>query len=144
MKRDDPDFFNNLYRKGEINKQAEELKDKPESNISLDFYKYRHGLAPPSKNIRNIRYKKEPNEDSNEVHAVETILKDIIDYGFADNVEEELLEFNEKGELVKCTKGAKEKRRDTHLSGVGAGQHMLDEIEQMSLRSGSTSRPGGK
>jgi hypothetical protein len=59
MKRDDPDFFNNLYRKGEISKVAEELKDKPESNISLDFYKYRHGLAPPSKNIRNIRYKKE-------------------------------------------------------------------------------------
>ena len=67
-----------------------------------------------------------------------------IQYGFADNVEEELLEFNEKGELVKCTKGAKDKRRDAHLSGVGAGQHMLDEMEQMSLRSGSTSRPGGK
>ena len=67
-----------------------------------------------------------------------------IQYGFADNVEEELLEFNETGELIKCTKGAKEKRRDTHLSGVGAGQHMLDEMEQMSLRSGSTSRPGGK
>ena len=59
MKKDDPDFFNNLYRRGEIGKLAEELKDKPEQNISLDFYKYRHGLAPPSKNIRNIRYKKE-------------------------------------------------------------------------------------
>ena len=59
MKKDDPDFFNNLYRKGEINRVAEELKDKADANISLDYYKYRHGLAPPSKNIRNIRYKKE-------------------------------------------------------------------------------------
>jgi hypothetical protein len=26
-KKDDPDFFNNLYRRGEINKLAEELND---------------------------------------------------------------------------------------------------------------------
>lgn len=59
MKRDDPDFFNNLYRRGEISKMAEEIKEKPGENIGLDFYKYRHGLAPPTKNIKNIRYKKE-------------------------------------------------------------------------------------
>jgi TATA-binding protein-associated factor Taf7 len=47
--------------------------------------KQRHGLAPPTKNIRNIRFKREPNEDPNEVHAVEKILKDIIDVSkFAD------------------------------------------------------------
>ncbi len=64
--------------------------------------------------MRNIRYKKEPTEDPDEVHAVETILKDIIDYGFADNVEEELLQFNAQGDLVNVVKGAKEKRRDQH------------------------------
>jgi len=77
-----------------------------------DMMKYRHGLAPATKNIRNIRYKREPNEDPKEVHSVEKILKDIIDYGFADNVEEELLYFNDKGDLVNCVKGAKEKRRE--------------------------------
>jgi len=58
-KREDPEFFNSLYRRGEIGKIAEELKDKPETNISQEFYKFRNGLAPPTKNIRNIRYKKE-------------------------------------------------------------------------------------
>jgi hypothetical protein len=77
------------------------------------------------------------------VHAVETILKDIIDYGFADNVEEELLQFNAQGELVNCIKGAKEKRRELGagghhgMPGVG-GAGILDEIDQMSLKSGST------
>ena len=33
-------------------------------------------------------------------------------YGFADNVEEELLEFDEKGLLIKCTRGAKEKKQE--------------------------------
>ncbi len=56
------------------------------------------------------------------MHSVEKILKDIIDvsttiynflqYGFADNVEEELLVFDDKGNLEKCIKGAKEKRRE--------------------------------
>jgi len=38
-------------------------------------------------------------------------LKDIIDYGFADNVEEELLEFDDEGNLTNLIKGAKEKRK---------------------------------
>jgi hypothetical protein len=66
-----------------------------------------------------------------------------LQYGFADNVEEELLQFNDKGELINCIKGAKEKRRDTGGAGGGQGHTILDEIDQMSLRSGSTSRPGG-
>jgi hypothetical protein len=56
-----------------------------------------------------------------------------------------LLQFNDKGELVNCIKGAKDKRRDAGGVGGGPGGHtILDEIDQMSLRSGSTSRPGGK
>lgn len=53
--------------------------------------KFRSGLTPVTKNIRNIRFGREyilfsiqtifyrPNEDSTEVHNVEKILKDIID-----------------------------------------------------------------
>ena len=66
---DDPEFVQNLYRRQEILKKP----------FSPDALKFRHGIAPIMKNIRNVRFKKEPNVDSLEVHAVETILKDIID-----------------------------------------------------------------
>ena len=69
----------------------------------------RNGLAPVTKNVRNVRFKKEQNEDPKQVEGVEKILKDIIDYGFADNVEEEMLEFNDEGELDKKVRGSKEK-----------------------------------
>ena len=42
-----------------------------------------------------------------EVSKVEQTLKDIIEYGFAENVEEELLEFNESGQLVKISTGGR-------------------------------------
>jgi hypothetical protein len=44
------------------------------------------------------------------VHAVEKILKDIIDFGFADNVEEELLKFDKEGKLESRITGARERR----------------------------------
>lgn len=129
--QDDPEFLQQLYRRGEITRRAEESKKQAQSigggaaktDLSFmgDMMKYRHGLAPPTKNIRNIRFKKEPNEDPNEVHAVEKILKDIIDvsirlnetvqYGFADNVEEELLKFGPEGELKERIQGAKDKKQ---------------------------------
>ncbi len=46
-----------------------------------------------------------------EVHTIERILKDIIDYGFSENVEEELLEFDDKGDLTNTTSGTREKPR---------------------------------
>jgi TATA-binding protein-associated factor Taf7 len=52
MRKDDPDFFNNLYRRGEIAKLQAAV-------LSQEYYKYRHGLSPATKNIRNIRFKKE-------------------------------------------------------------------------------------
>jgi hypothetical protein len=39
------------------------------------------------------------------VHEVEVILKNLIETGFADNCDEELLEFDDDGNLVKVTKG---------------------------------------
>jgi len=68
--KEDPDFLASLYKRSQL-QSAEELT--PET------LKLRHGLAPPTKNVRNVRYKKEPAEDPAEVHAVEKILKDIID-----------------------------------------------------------------
>lgn len=73
--------------------------------------KLRSGLVPVTKNVRNARFKKESHEDPVLVHDVERILKDIIDYGFADNVEEELMEFDEEGKLVRVVKGAKDKKK---------------------------------
>lgn len=55
-----------------------------------------------------------------------------------------MLQFNDKGDLINCIKGAKEKRRDNIGVGGGPGHTILDGIDEMSLRSGSTSRPGGK
>ena len=61
---------------------------------------FRHGLTPPTQHIKKLRYKKGPVYDHKEVEIIERTLKDIIEYGFADNVEEELLEFGSDGELI--------------------------------------------
>ncbi len=49
----DADFMNNMYRRGEISNSVKEGK------VGQELYKYRHGLSPATKNIRNIRFKKE-------------------------------------------------------------------------------------
>lgn len=56
---EDPDFLNNLYRRGETRKLVEEMRSKGEEVKYPDTLKFRHGLAPVEKNIRNIRHKKE-------------------------------------------------------------------------------------
>ena len=63
---EDHEFFAGLYRRGEIAKRVEEIKKaslsagtKPNWSGMADMMKYRHGLAPPTKNVRNIRFKKE-------------------------------------------------------------------------------------
>ncbi len=71
----------------------------------LNDLKFRHGLAPGAHNVRNVRHKVDPIVDPNKVHEVEIILKNLIETGFADNCDEELLEFDEDGVLVKITKG---------------------------------------
>jgi len=54
-----------------------------------------------TKNVRNVRFQKDSKEDIYSVRQVEKILKDIIDFGFAENVDEELLEFDDQGTLLK-------------------------------------------
>jgi len=70
--------------------------------------KFRHGLSPGAQNIRNMRHKLDPIVDKEKVHQVEMVLKNLIETGFADNCDEELLEFDEDGNLVRVTKGVNE------------------------------------
>jgi len=67
--------------------------------------KFRHGISPVAKNIRNIRYKVKPTFDIDKVNRVEGILKDLIDYSFADHVQEQILSFDEEGQLMKIEEG---------------------------------------
>jgi len=61
----DQDFYNNLYRRNEISRKVTELlgetkqQDPAQVAVGQEWYKYRHGLVPSTKNVRNIRYKKE-------------------------------------------------------------------------------------
>ena len=62
-----------------------------------DLLKFRHGLTPTAKNIASLRHKSDPQPDKAKVAEVETILKDLIETGFAHNCEEELLHFDDDG-----------------------------------------------
>ena len=72
--------------------------------------RFRNGISPITKNIKNIRYKKKPEFDVDKVKNVETILKDLIDTGFADHVDEVLLEFDDEGRLDKKVEGNQKKQ----------------------------------
>ncbi len=50
FKKEDPAFFASLFRRQAHNKGT--IKD-------ADKFKFRHGLSPATKNVRNIRFKKE-------------------------------------------------------------------------------------
>eukprot|EP00351_Strombidinopsis_sp_SopsisLIS2011_P006035 CAMPEP_0116874734 /NCGR_PEP_ID=MMETSP0463-20121206/6289_1 /TAXON_ID=181622 /ORGANISM="Strombidinopsis sp, Strain SopsisLIS2011" /LENGTH=127 /DNA_ID=CAMNT_0004518861 /DNA_START=446 /DNA_END=829 /DNA_ORIENTATION=- len=106
----DKEFFSNLDQRTVISSRLSKHRSDPEKHpLLLDDLKYRHGLSPAATNVRNIRHKRDPKVDTTQVHEVEKILKDLIEYGFADNCEEELMEFDEDGNLVKVTKGVQDK-----------------------------------
>jgi hypothetical protein len=77
----------------------------------LNDLKFRHGLSPGGKNIVNVRHKIEPHVDPKQVREVELILKSLIETGFAGNCDEELLEFDEAGQIIQITKGMSEQAR---------------------------------
>lgn len=73
----DPKFKDNLFKRSDIKKGGIEYSDEwlP--------YKYRHGLTPPMKNARNVRFKKEQTleeklANKEEVKNIQKILQDII------------------------------------------------------------------
>ena len=59
-----------------------------------------------------------PIVDKQMVHQVEMVLKDLIETGFADNCDEELLHFDEDGKLVKIEKGASEVPGNAYMDEV--------------------------
>ena len=73
-----------------------------------------------------MRFKRKPKFDKDKVAKVEKILKDHIDYGFADNVDESLLEFNDDGKLANIHDGKTHNHLD-HLNGKGYSNNMIEE-----------------
>lgn len=55
--------------------------------------------------MRNIRYKRKAYFDKDHVASVENVLKDMIEYGFSEHVDEELLVFDDDGNLVRVDDG---------------------------------------
>ena len=95
-----------MYQRRKVKARVEEWEKDPSRPLVLnDILKFRHGLSPGAHNVKNVRHKTEPIVDPNKVHEVEVILKNLIETGFADNCDEELMEFDEEGALVKITKG---------------------------------------
>ena len=60
-----------------------------------------------------MRHKVDPIVNKEKVHLVETVLKSIIETGFADNCKEELLEFDKDGKLVSRKPGVTSLRFST-------------------------------
>ena len=58
-----------------------------------------------------MRHKIDPIVDKEKVHQVEVILRSLIETGFADNCDEELLEFDDDGNLVNVIKGITHQQR---------------------------------
>lgn len=107
--KEDPAFFKLLYER----KVHDDKKD----------LKMRDGIAPITKNIRNIRFKRKPKFDIDQVRKIETMLKDHIDFGFADHVDEQLLHFDDDGVLKDITDGKSNQKKavenEPAFSGLG-------------------------
>jgi TATA-binding protein-associated factor Taf7 len=94
--KEDEDFRNLLY---------DRLHNQPDSHHDNEKLKMRSGLSPISKNIINYRFKQKPTFNTNKVKKIEGILKDLIDFGFAEHVDEQLLDFDENGKLKTVVDG---------------------------------------
>ncbi|CAI2372951.1 unnamed protein product [Moneuplotes crassus] len=108
---EDPDFLEQLYDRTSYKKKIQVDKNDENSNKILLFgnamdepnneFLLRDGLTPATKNIVNVRYKKDVKENKEDIAKVEEYLKDNIDLGFSENAVEELLTFDKEGNLVK-------------------------------------------
>lgn len=82
------------------------------SHMPMPDLKWRHGLSPGAKNVTNVRHKIEPTVDSKQVQKVEIILKNLIETGFAENCDEELLIFDENGKITETLKGMTDQQQE--------------------------------
>jgi TATA-binding protein-associated factor Taf7 len=138
--KDDEEFFASLYERREIIKKMND-PHYPEEKFWNEALRFRHGISPIAKNIRNIRYKKKPQFDIGQVKRIETILKDLIDFGFADHVDEQLLEFDEEGNLTRVIDG-KNDRKGGNILGLMGNNQDNDDIIKDDYGSASSSGMG--
>jgi TATA-binding protein-associated factor Taf7 len=66
-------------------------------------YRARNGLTPGTKDIRARCFRKELNENPDEVAKVETMIKRVMDTGSACTIEEELIELDEDQPIPEST-----------------------------------------
>jgi hypothetical protein len=109
---EDKVFLQNLYERKKYNPKQQgknpyycQFCKEPDCDTKHEDLRFRHGISPVTQNIRNLRFKRKPKFDKDQVAKVEKILKDHIDYGFADNVDESLLEFDDEGKLFNIHDG---------------------------------------
>jgi len=105
---DDEDLKCDLYQRRKLEERVAKWRQDPSQPLILTDMRMRHGLSPAAKNIRNVRHKVDPIVDKKTVHRVEVILRSLIETGFAENCDEELLEFDDDGNLVNVIKGITE------------------------------------
>ena len=103
----DEDFFMNLNQRGKL-KALQEAIGPDQTKLHLPDLKWRHGLTPGARNVTNVRHRIEPKYNKDEVAEVETILKSLIESGFAPNCDEELLSFDDDGKLQNIQQGKNE------------------------------------
>ena len=106
---DDDEFKKDLYQRRKLEQRVAKWRSDPiQHPLNLMDMRYRHGLAPAARNIRNVRHKVDPVVDTKTVHQVEQILRSLIETGFAENCDEQLLVFDEEGALVERIDGITE------------------------------------
>ena len=92
----------------------------------------RDGISPVAKNVINNRYKQKPVFDVEKVKRVEAILKDLIDFGFSEHVDEQLLEFDDEGKLKKIIDGKRDESKviGQGLQSLGDLQNLMNQEEE--------------
>lgn len=87
----------------------------------------RSGISPVAKNIINLRWKQKPQFETEKVKKVEAILKDLIDFGFSDHVDEQLLDFDDEGRLRHLISGKPQEKKAAYQGMSTNLQSMLSQ-----------------
>lgn len=65
---DDEEFRRDLYQRRLLDQRVAKWRQDQSQPLDLTDIRYRHGLSPAAKNIRNIRHKVDPIVDKKTVH----------------------------------------------------------------------------
>lgn len=106
---DDPNFQSQIY---------DRLNNNSEDHVDMTKLRMRSGISPVAKNIINLRWKQKPQFETDKVKKVEAILKDLIDFGFSDHVDEQLLDFDDEGRLRHLISGKPQEKKTAGYHGM--------------------------